>query len=591
MISRFRKEIIALILIVIATSIIFQPWTYKYSDGLITWDKVGYYLYLPNLFIYNDWKYFSFAIDYFKLYQPSSSWYQTLELQDYRHIITYPLGLSFFQLPFFLAGHLSALILNYPQDGFSTPYVFWIYLSGIFYVICGLIIISRILQRFFPFNQAFIITVILLLSTNLFFYGLVDSIMPHSYSFFLLAVLVLYTIKWHEHQSFKNTLIICFSIGFLITIRTTDIISILIPVLYGITSLQSFSEKILLLKKHLLKIIVCFLIGLSPFYLQMFYWHYSSGSWIFNAYGFTNLGFSWDKPHIVDFLFSFRKGWFIYTPAMILTIIGFFYMYKSNMKNLFYGILFFLIADIYIFSSWNTWWFGGSYGQRSMVQSYALLVIPFAAGIISIYKIKAGRIILIPFIITCITINFILSWVYHKSLMLTDGMTKSMYKEALFQPANALIPESYQINRMQWKDEAIKSQKIILEDTMLRIIKNGDFSPVINSTGKKMKENGQWFRCTYETRFIPSFNSIPNSLHIVNEIKNNNKTKFWRGKSFADQFSMKDQLSGWKSYTVDFKLPYYISSDDEYLIYFWLNYEQIVHIKNIRLYSLEINKN
>jgi hypothetical protein len=78
-------------------------------------------------------------------------------------------------------------------------------------------------------------------------------------------------------------------------------------------------------------------------------------------------------------LFSYRKGWFVYTPVMIFSIIGLFFILKHKTNVFKTSIVIYLIINIYMLSCWWCWWYGGGFGMRSLIQAYVLLAIPLAA--------------------------------------------------------------------------------------------------------------------------------------------------------------------------------------------------------------------
>lgn len=88
---------------------------------------------------------------------------------------------------------------------------------------------------------------------------------------------------------------------------------------------------------------------------------------------------------------------------------GFVFLYKQH-KQFFWGILLFTLMNIYIVFSWSIWWYGGSLGQRSMVESYALLCFPIAAFFSAL--IKSKKIIVIP-------VSLILLFTAYYNIMLT----------------------------------------------------------------------------------------------------------------------------------------------------------------------------
>ncbi|MCB0545901.1 MAG: hypothetical protein KDC70_20400, partial [Saprospiraceae bacterium] len=105
---------------------------------------------------------------------------------------------------------------------------------------------------------------------------------------------------------------------------------------------------------------------------------YVSGDWI--VYSYQEQGFSWLKPHIRNGLFSYRAGWLIYTPVMGFALLGFITLARQY-RQLFPATFLFTLLFIYIAFAWDIWWYGGSLGQRSMVQAYAVLALPLASFI------------------------------------------------------------------------------------------------------------------------------------------------------------------------------------------------------------------
>lgn len=62
---------------------------------------------------------------------------------------------------------------------------------------------------------------------------------------------------------------------------------------------------------------------------QMLYWHYKTGMYIYDSYKNPGVGLDYLSPHIINVLFSYRKGWLLYTPVMIFSLIGFYFLYKK----------------------------------------------------------------------------------------------------------------------------------------------------------------------------------------------------------------------------------------------------------------------
>jgi hypothetical protein len=107
----------------------------------------------------------------------------------------------------------------------------------------------------------------------------------------------------------------------------------------------------------------------------MIYWKHITGNWLYYSYGKEK--FFFNDPQIINGLFSFRKGWLLYTPLMIFPFFAFFSLYK-NYKEWFWPVFVIILSHIYIITSWWTWWYGGSFGQRPMIETYAILAFPLA---------------------------------------------------------------------------------------------------------------------------------------------------------------------------------------------------------------------
>lgn len=351
------------------------------SINVLKWDVFGYYIYLPAFFIYNDLGldnlYWVKEIN--NMYHNTATLYQIALSPTGHNVNQYSLGMAIVYLPFFLLGHGMALITHYPADGFSLPYQAAIFMSGITYMTIGLTYFRKALLHFFTDKIAAIVILIICLGTNYLHLQIRgNAIITHNYLFAFYAFLIWRTIKWHQKINNKNSLVLGLTIGLMVTIRPSEIVAILIPVLYGVTSISSFKERISFLidkKKYVLRaVFVAFLVGLP----QLIYWKLYAGEFIYYSYNNNGEGLDLLSPHVLNVLFSFRKGWLIYTPVMIFSIVGFYHLYK-NYRKLFFPAVLFFIVNFYLVSSWSTWWYAGSFSQRALMQSYAVMALPLGA--------------------------------------------------------------------------------------------------------------------------------------------------------------------------------------------------------------------
>ncbi|MCO6499620.1 MAG: hypothetical protein J5I47_04475 [Vicingus serpentipes] len=411
------------LILVLITNVVHNP-----TINVLRWDVFGYYIYLPAFFIYNDLGLdnLHWVKEINSIYHNTATLYQIALSPIGHNVNQYSLGMAILYSPFFLLGHGFALLTNYPADGFSLPYQVSIFLSGILYMLIGLIYFRKVLLHFFSDKIAAIVILIICLGTNYLHLQIRgNAIITHNYLFALYAILIWSTIKWHQQINNKNTLILGLIVGLIVTVRPSEVVSILIPVLYGVTSVSSFKERISFLikkKKYVLRaVFVAFLVGLP----QLIYWKLYAGQFFYYSYNNNGEGLDLLSPHTIGVLFSFRKGWLIYTPIMGFSIIGFYYLYKTH-RQLFVPTLLFFIANLYLVSSWSTWWYAGSFSQRALMQSYVVMGLPL--GALLSYPWNKSLKISGTFILSFFLIfNLFQTWQISNGILNEERMTKDYY--------------------------------------------------------------------------------------------------------------------------------------------------------------------
>jgi len=411
---------------VILFSVFIYIWT---IFNISNWDKnkviihdiISYYSYLPATFIYHDLS-FEFT-DELPHEVKSKIWYLTAP--NGSRVQKMSMGLSILYSPFFLIAHQTAKIFGTPATGYSWIYNMFLVFSSLFYFFSGLIFLRKILLRLFDDKTTALTLFILAFGTNLLFYVTNESPMSHSYNFFLFVLMIYHTLKWHDNQKFKTAIYIGVISGLITIVRPSNVIILLIPLLYGIWNKETFIQKIEIVKQkwfHLLIIVALTILIFSP---QMFYWKYITGDYWYYSYG--SEGFFFLKPKIFKGLFSFRKGWLLYTPIMIFALVGIPIMFRQ-LKSFFLPITLFFLLNIYIVFSWWCWWYGGSFGMRSLIESYAVLSIPLALFIKNIFQkrklIKTSAII---FLLILTSLNVFQTLQYRRTIIHWDSMTKEAY--------------------------------------------------------------------------------------------------------------------------------------------------------------------
>ncbi|MFI5148471.1 MAG: hypothetical protein ACHQRM_01980 [Bacteroidia bacterium] len=392
----------------------------------ITWDIYGYYLYLPSVFIYHDpdlenkvW------LDKIQSQYPSSSYiYQYSLTKVNRRVNTYPMGLAIFYTPAFLIGHTIARIAGFPADGFSPPYQWALVISSMLFFCLAIFLLRRLLLHLFPDLLTSVLIVLVCLGTNYFFEAGLDSTMPHNYMFVLNCLLILFTMRWHETFHIRYAIFLAFTLGLATISRPTELIWILVPIFWGVSDKTSFHGKLTMLRTHFLQVIAFGVVLILTGLPQLLYWKWCSGYWF--SYNHTE-HFAFTEPFTWDFLFSYKKGWLVYTPLMIFSLLGFYSLYR-NRRDLFYPFLIFITINIYVLSSWECWWYASSFGQRPMVESYPLLAIPLGFLIATAWKkgwlVRGSCLLLLS---ATLILNLFQTWQVTDGLLDLQRMTSSYY--------------------------------------------------------------------------------------------------------------------------------------------------------------------
>lgn len=402
---------------------LFSLITYKYwivyQDHPFHNDVDQYYSYLIAQFIHHD---LSFKF-------PHQLW--LIEAPNHQLVPKVTMGLSLMYLPFFVIADNIAYAYDFDGLGYSAPYGICIHFGTLFYAILGFWYARKSLLFFFSEWVVAITLLLVLFGTNLFYYVYREGEMSHSYLFFLFSVFMYHALQWHFNYKNKHLYYMAFILGFVVLIRPTEILIILIPLLYQVTSFKTLKQKLaklFCLKWKLTFIVILFLLPIIP---QLIYWKIFTGQFFFFSYG-SQEGFFFLDPKFFGVLFSWRKGWFLYTPLMTFSIIGLWFMLKK-WKDMFVPIAIYLGLTIYLVSCWWDWSFGGSHGMRALVQSYAFLIFPLAFLIKWLFtmSIKWLKFILIPVFLMAssffIYLNIFQVWQFKNSLIHWDSMSKNAY--------------------------------------------------------------------------------------------------------------------------------------------------------------------
>jgi hypothetical protein len=357
----------------------YPKWQQDGAEATISYDVSGYYMYLPAAFIYEDLKEVKFLDEVIAQYRPTADPYQVFTHESGNKVMKYSIGQAVVYTPFFAVAHAWGSVSDaYPADGFSLPYQFMVSLGSLIISFLGLFWLMILLRQYFREGVVGLTLLLITLGTNYLNYSAIDGAMTHNTVFTLYALLLLTTHRFYVRASLPKALLIGVCIGLMALTRPTEIIAALIPLLWGLDPGRkgALMERLSFFGTHWQQLVAAAVVTLLIGSIQLFYWKYVSGDWL--VYSYQDQGFDWLAPHLNKGLFSYKAGWLIYTPLMVFGLLGFYPLLRQQ-KTLFTALFLHALFFIYVAFSWSVWWYGGSLGQRTMVQEYAVLACPLAA--------------------------------------------------------------------------------------------------------------------------------------------------------------------------------------------------------------------
>lgn len=396
-------------------------------------DVTVYYSYVKAVFIHHDLE-FSAPNNYGIYPSPTGHGIPKMSM-----------GLALVYTPFFLICHGAAKLAGQPIDGQSPYYAYGMYYAAMLFVFLGLFVLRRYLLHFYTERITSLTLICIFFGTNLFYYTVSFNLLTHSFLFTLNCLVLYYSYKWYQSHKTYYIYSIGFILGLSILIRPTGIFISLIPALWGCHTLADVRERLLFWYHKRWVIFITLLFAALPWVPQITFWKLYSGSYFYYSYG--DEGFNFLKSNLVNVLFSFRKGWLLYTPIMSFSLIGFYFMHKQRSK-LFLPLVIAFPVSAYVLSCWWCWSWGGSFSIRAFVEYYAFLAVPMASFFVYFIEQRKSTIL---YVLTSLLVLFNLyqTFQYTRVVIHWDNMSKEAYW--------------YSLGKFRYTDEERKHFNTLLE--------------------------------------------------------------------------------------------------------------------------------
>jgi len=585
-------------------------------SNIISWDVFGYYLYLPGAFIHKDIGYHDITVvqRIIEQYASSGTLYHLSETAGGAWVNKYPMGMAIMYLPFFFIGHLIAFFTNHTADGYSLPYQYSLIYGSMLYVFAGIYFLRKVLLEFFPDIVAAVVIIAIYFATNYFNQVVTGMAMPHVYLFTLYAAIIWLTIRWHQEPGMGKTVLLGIAMGLCILSRPSEIICLLIPALWGATSLWRMNGRANFLIRHWKHLLVVGIILICIGSLQFAYWKHTVGKFLYYSYNNPGERFEFLSPFITQTLFSFRKGWFIYTPIMLFSVMGIYFAFRYN-KGIALPVLLFFVLNLYITASWSNWWYGDSFGQRALIQSYAVLALPmgyFYQWAIS--KMPSTRLTVLGLSIIFLFLNLFQTWQLQKGIIHPSRMSRPYYFATFFdtkysvEKQDLLLVERPQTIHEHFKNHEYYSSRLLLfEDfetpgkltdslfirSKQRYARSGRFSyrfdsvnvysPVYGASFSEItRQDHAWIRANLWVYPLHPVKENPGSL-VVSFNHKSRKYKF----RTANLEDLDLDLHKWNHIRLDYLTPEVRSKNDRLEVYYWHRGKHEIYIDDLMIEIFE----
>jgi tetratricopeptide (TPR) repeat protein len=366
-------------------------------------DDTGYYIYLRSAFFDGD-------LDFIN----ENKYAHTENFNSTGYVFNnWQIGQSVLFFPFFLIGHLIAILLNslgysFSIDGYSTPYYMATAIAAQTYTFIGLLLLYKILTKYFSQASALITTIGIWLGTPLIYYSFIRQRMAHGTEFLFSIIFITVWLKFRDSRNKYDHALVGLFFGLLCSIRMINILYLSIYIIDQVVIWFKNNQKDNNLKQHLIRIVFFFIFSALALTPQFLVWNQLDGALLdyinkaisvlggqsSSSNSLTLLG-----EKVFQFFFGSKWSLALTTPIFFLGIIGLFLM-PNSAKDLLPGFIVFLLLNFLLALTALD---SQSYGNRYLLPSIGILAFG-VAGAIGRFKgfrtfFNGGIVLIILFII------------------------------------------------------------------------------------------------------------------------------------------------------------------------------------------------
>ena len=408
----------ALVVVFLATLPLVNPW--------VRGDGVGYYAFARSMLIEHN-------LNFEKDWQGANSGFRMGRIDETGQVVPeqytstghlnnhFTIGPAILWAPFLVVAHLGVLFYdalggNLPADGYSRPYMLAMALGTALYGFLALWISYRLARKYVADRFAFLATLGIWFGSSLPVYMYFNPSWSHAHSAFAVALFVWYWHRTREVRTWIQWAILGAIGGLMMNIYYPNAILLLLPFLeslslyrksLAVTGIESI--RVIFLKNCLFTV-VTFAAFFPTFVTKKI------------IYGnFFNFGYTehwvWTSPALFKVLFSSEHGLFSWTPILLPSVAGLFFLSKVDRRLGLYSIAVFGVF-LYAIGCYQNWHGIASFGNRFFVSLTVLFILGLAMFFDSLarpLKVRTASILATSFITALVVWNLglVFQWGMH----------------------------------------------------------------------------------------------------------------------------------------------------------------------------------
>jgi hypothetical protein len=462
---------------------------------------------------------------------------------------------------------------------------------AVFSAIAGILLLWLVLRKFFTISVSLVTVILVVFGTNYFRWIFFDGATPHNFLFTLFAAVILFTINWQNDRKWLWLILMLPVVVLACFIHDLSVFILFVPLLWGIYDRTSWLATRMRIMEQPQQYLFLLLIVALAFGLTRFAWFAEPGTAFYFGDKEASV-YPWLAANFQLILFSFNKGWFIYTPMMMLVFPGLYLLAERN-RTIFFGLFFFFLFWFLLAASHPMWNAGAGFGQRFFIETYAVLALPLGYLVQWILQRKPWiRICLLILPTFFLLLNLFQTWQYTKKIIVAENMNQEYYRmvfgkttadtsaQKLMVKYRNPTPETrpavgnYKVTKIEgWDYEVpIPGHEPFYNCNIAhtgkrswRTSKEKRFSPGVNRKIRELSPHDTvWIRVTAWLYF--TCHKAENCVNLV--IFCNHSGAFY--KYLTNNYSDKLETGVWNKVTCDYQLPGHLQGpDDELNVYFW----------------------